>query len=71
MTVVASGFFISEPSLANTLLKETPTDTVSPSSRRMRLRIALAMAGPSPKSSTEPVTSNQHSSKPKGSTWSV
>ena len=34
ITVVASGFFISEPSFAKVLLKLTPTEAVSPSSLR-------------------------------------
>ena len=33
ITVVASGFFISEPSFANTRLKETPTLAVTPNSK--------------------------------------
>ena len=32
ITVMASGFFISEPNLANILLKDTPTEIVKPSS---------------------------------------
>ena len=36
ITVIASGFFISEPSLAKILLKETPMETVNPSSYLMQ-----------------------------------
>ena len=71
-TVVASGFFMSLPSLAKTLLKETPTLMVSPVSSFTVPRIWSAMALPSPpKRCMEPVMSSQLSSMPKGSTRSV
>lgn len=71
ITVVASGLRISLPSLANTLLKETPTEMVIPNSSFTRRRRASAICSPSPNSPVEPVTSSQHSSRPKGSTRSV
>ena len=72
MTVVASGFFRSLPSLAKTLLKDTPTEMVSPVSSRTSRRSRSAMALPSPpKRCMEPVISSQLSSMLKGSTRSV
>ena len=50
------------------LPKLTPTDTVISSSLFTRLRIVWAIASPLPNSFVLPVTSNQHSSSPKGST---
>ena len=72
ITVVASGFFMSLPSLANTLLKDTPTLRVSPVSAFTveRIRSARALASP-PNRWRLPVTSSQLSSMPKGSTRSV
>ena len=71
MTVVASGFFISEPSFANILVKDTPTEMVRPISFLMRSRRASAIFTPSPNSFTDGVTSSQPSSMPNGSTKSV
>ena len=72
ITVVASGFFRSLPSLANTLLNDTPTLTVSPVSAFTvaRMRSASALASP-PNRCRLPVTSSQLSSMPNGSTRSV
>ena len=72
ITVVASGFFRSLPSLANTLLNDTPTLSVNPVSARTvaRMRSASALASP-PNRCRLPVTSSQLSSMPKGSTRSV
>ena len=71
ITVMPSGFFISDPSFAKTLLKLTPTETVIPSSRFISRRILSAISSPLPKSRRLPVTSSQHSSMPKGSIISV
>ena len=71
ITVVASGFFRSLPSFAKTLLNETPTETVSPISLFTSSLIESAISFPLPKSESEPVTSSQLSSIPKGSTLSV
>lgn len=60
-----------DPSLANTLLKETPMLTVRPSSSRTERRICSAIFIASPQTARLPVTSSQHSSIPKGSTMSV
>ena len=68
MTVTASGFFMSLPSLAKILLNDTPTDTVMPSSRFTRSRISSAITVEFPKRCTLPETSNQHSSRPNDST---
>ena len=71
MTVVASGFFKSLPSLANILLKETPTLTVTPSSSFTRRRIVLAtLTGSLCRYGSDCVRSIQFSSSPKASTWS-
>ena len=70
IVVIALGFFISEPSFANTLLNETPILTVSPSSSSTVRRISFAISSRLPKMRL-PVTSSQHSSIPKGSTKSV
>ena len=43
-TVTASGFFMSEPSLAKILLKDTPMDTVRPISSFMVWRICSAIS---------------------------
>lgn len=64
MTVTASGFFISEPSLANILLKDTPTEIVSPSSNLIVSRMSFATFSGEPKMFSVPLTSNQHSSIP-------
>ena len=58
--------------MANTLLKDTPTEMVSPNSSRMVLRMRSARAlGSPPNRCREPVTSSQLSSMPKGSMRSV
>ena len=69
--MIASGFFMSEPSLANILLKDTPTLTVRPSSSRVARRMLSAIVMASPRELRLPVTSSQHSSMPKGSMRSV
>ena len=46
--VTASGFFKSLPSLAKILLKETPMETVRPSSNLMRYLISCAIFSPFP-----------------------
>ena len=61
ITVTASGFFISEPSLANILLKETPTEIVRPSSNLIVSRISLATFSGEPKIPLVPEISSQHS----------
>ena len=71
MTVTASGFFMSEPSLANTLQKETPTEMVNPSSYLILSRRVLAITSPLPNAFVLPVTSIQTSSMPYGSMRSV
>ena len=68
MAVVASGFFMSLPSLAKILLNDTPTDTVMPSSSRMRARISPAARTPSAKVVPGLVRSIHASSSPKDST---
>ena len=68
MTVVASGFLRSLPSLANTLLNDTPTDSVSPSSSFTRRLSSPAIAVPL---IGWPVTSSHASSSPNGSTRSA
>ena len=67
-TVMASGFFMSLPSFAKILLKETPTDTVMPSSVLTATRISSAMCSASRKLLQIGVMSIQHSSIPKDST---
>ena len=71
ITVTASGFFISEPSFANILLKETPTEIVKPNSNLIVSRMVFATFSGAPKILSVPLISNQHSSIPYGSTWSV
>ena len=71
IAVTASGFFMSDPSLAKILLYDTPTETVSPVSFRTALRISSAMCVPSPETSCVKGRSIQHSSIPKGSIASV
>ena len=68
ITVTASGFLMSEPSLAKTLLKLTPIETVSPISSLILFLISSAIKYPSPPCFLESVTSSQASSIPKGST---
>ena len=68
MTVVASGFFMSLPSFAKSLVKLTPALAVMPSSFFMSALKASAIFLPSPKSPTVSVQSSQHSSGPNGST---
>ena len=71
ITVVASGFFKSLPSLAKILLKDTPTLTVTPSSSFTRRRMVSAIVtGSLCRQDREPVRSIQFSSSPKASTWS-
>ena len=71
ITVTASGFFMSEPSFANTLVNDTPIDTVTPTSRFMRSRNSSAIFSPLPSNLRLSVTSSQHSSMPNGSTLCV
>ena len=70
MTVTASGFFMSLPSLAKILLNDTPTDTVIPSSRFTRSRISWAMRSPSRIVRPGLLRSIHASSSPKDSTRS-
>ena len=53
------------------MLLATPMLAVMPSSDLIRLLISRAMVMGEPYSPTLPVTSNQFSSRPNGSTWSV
>ena len=71
ITVTASGFFISLPSFANTLLNDTPTEIVSPSSFFTTSLTSSAMVSGEPNSRVLPLTSSQHSSIPNGSIISV
>ena len=64
ISVCPSGFFMSEPSLANTLLNEMPTEIVMPISSRTRRRSSRARAGPSFSTSSFPGNPSQFSSMP-------
>ena len=70
MTVTASGFFMSLPSLAKILLNDTPTDTVMPSSRFTRSRMSWAIRSPSRIVRPGLLRSIHASSSPKDSTRS-
>ena len=71
ITVVASGFFISEPSFAKVLLKLTPTDAVSPSCLRYFSRISPAISSPAFALGAYGLISIHASSMPNGSTLSL
>ena len=66
-TVTASGFFMSLPSLAKILLKDTPMLTVRPVSSLTARRILSARCRPSVSSPPEQGMDIQFSSMPKGS----
>ena len=69
ISVTASGFFMSDPSLAKILLKLTPMDTVSPTSSFTVFRISLAIStGVLCAKRGDPVSSIQLSSMPNDST---
>ena len=67
ISVIAFGFFISEPSLANILLNETPMLTVSPISSLTDFLISSAISIGLPIDLLSEISS-QFSSIPKGST---